>query len=804
MPRASRTTEKKADAGRGIDKGFSEPLFQTIFETTGTATVIIEEDTTISRMNRGFELLTGYSKGEVEGKRNWKEFVEESYRAKMTEYHVARRTEPGSVPARYGFLIIRKDHNRRYVYVAVAMIPGTKRSVASLLDITGHVETEEALRKWEQRYRGLFETLPDGFVSIDLNRRIVDSNPAFQAMVGYTREELSGFPYHRLTPEKWHTLVDKVIREEILRAGYSAVYVKEYLKKDGAVFPVEVRAHLLKDRHGNPLEIWGFVRDVSKRRKMEKHLWESEEKFRLLFEKSADAALLLDGDVFVDCNEAALSLMRCQEQERLIGLRPADISPERQPDGLLSREKVEKLTGIARREGAHRFEWVHRDFSGREVWVDVSLTAIPIYGRPMIFTMWRDITKRKEAEAQLRESEERCRVAIEHSNDGVTIVSGRESVYVNQRLLRIFGYERPEEITEGPRLSFVHPDDRGIIEQRIRRRQLGEAVPQQYEFRGLRKDGTELNIEASVARITYRGKPASLAYLRDVTETKLAEAELRRSEEKFRRIFENAMEGIFQTSPEGKFLNANPAFARIFGYESPEELMDRVTDVGRQLYVEPEDRARTLALLDRHNSLRDVETEFLHRKGFRIWVSINYNTIRDENGETLCYEGTCIDVTQRRLTEEALRKREKELETESVNLEEANTALKVLLKHREDDKAALENTILANMKEMVLPYVERMKGSHLDEHQLTYLSILESSLKEIVSPILQKMSAGYARFTRMEIQVATLTRAGKTSKEIALVLGLSKRTIDTHKNNIRKKLGLINKKANLHAYLRTM
>ena len=361
-----------------------------------------------------------------------------------------------------------------------------------------------------------------------------------------------------------------------------------------------------------------------------------------------------------------------------------------------------------------------------------------------------------------------------------------------------------EEITEGPRLVGVHPDDREMVAENLRRRQRGEAAPPRYEFKGIRKDGTRLDLEASVTRITYRGKPASLAYLRDITERKLAEAELRRSEEKYRKIFENAMEGIFQTTPEGRFLNANPAMARMFGYESPEELMEEVTDIGCQLYANPEDRVRALKLLEQENTLRNVEVEFLHKKGFRTWVSINYSTIQDANGNALYYEGTCIDISERKLAEEALKKREKELETKSLNLEEANTALKVLLKHREEDKAALENTILANVKEMVFPYIEKLKGSHLNENQLTYMSILESSLSEIVSPLLQKMGAGYARLTPMEIQVATLTGAGKTSKEISALLGLSKRTIDTHKNNIRRKLDLSNKKVNLQTYLRTM
>ncbi len=670
--------------------------------------------------------------------------------------------------------------------------------------MSGEPDRKEALRKPKKQYCRPFETLPDGFASVDLNGRIIDSNPTFQAMVGYTREELSGLSYHRLTPEKWHARADKIIREQVLKRGYSGVCEMECLRKDGTVLLVEVRAHLLKDESSGPAEIWGFIRNTAKRKNMEETVRESEEKFRLLFEKSVDAALLLDGDTFVDCNEAALELMRCTAKNQLVGLRPSDISPERQPDGRLSSEKAEELADVALGEGVSRFEWVHRNFSGEELWIEVSLTGIPIRGKQMMYTVWRDIAERKKAEARLRESEERYRIAVEHSNDGVAIVSGQRNVYANQKFLDILGYERPEEIIEESRLLGAHPDDREMVAEYARRREQGESAPLRYEFKGMRKDGTKLDMEASVACITYHGKPASLAYLRDITERKLAEAEFRRSEERYRKIFENAIEGIFQTTPEGRFLNANPALARMFGYESPEELMEKVTDVGCQLYAGPEDRENIIAFVQKQGVLRNVELQFLHKEGFKIWVSLNYNTIQDADGNTLYYEGTCIDISERKLAEEALKKREKELEIKSLNLEEANTALKVLLKHRQEDKTALENTILANVREMVFPYIEKLKGSHLGDNQLTYLNILESSLNEIVTPLSQKMAAGYARFTLMEIQVATLTRAGKTSKEISGLLGLSKRTIDTHKNNMRKKLELSNKKVNLQAYLRTM
>jgi len=161
------------------------------------------------------------------------------------------------------------------------------------------------------------------------------------------------------------------------------------------------------------------------------------------------------------------------------------------------------------------------------------------------------------------------------------------------------------------------------------------------------------------------------------------------------------------------------------------------------------------------------------------------------------------DITLRKTAEEELKKRERELEKNALDLQEANAALKVLLRHREEDKTALANTILANVKELIFPYIEKLRRTHLSDSQTTYLGILESSLNEIVSPFLQKMAAIYSRFTPSEIQVANLIRSGKTSKEIAELLNVATATVDTHRSNIRKKLGLTNNKDinNLRTYL---
>jgi len=162
-------------------------------------------------------------------------------------------------------------------------------------------------------------------------------------------------------------------------------------------------------------------------------------------------------------------------------------------------------------------------------------------------------------------------------------------------------------------------------------------------------------------------------------------------------------------------------------------------------------------------------------------------------------------ITERKRVEEALRRQQEYLdrvvEQRTVKLEEANAALKVLLKRREEDKEELEEKMLFSVKELVDPYVEKLRNSSLDESQKAYTDIIKSNLNDIVSPLARRMSMEHLRLTHTEIQVANLVKQGRITKEIAELLHLSPRTVESYRDNIRKKLGIKNKKVNLRTYL---
>jgi DNA-binding CsgD family transcriptional regulator len=166
--------------------------------------------------------------------------------------------------------------------------------------------------------------------------------------------------------------------------------------------------------------------------------------------------------------------------------------------------------------------------------------------------------------------------------------------------------------------------------------------------------------------------------------------------------------------------------------------------------------------------------------------------------------GNIVDINEHKQAEEALKEKEEELNIKTNSLEEVNTALRVLLKRRDEDKRELEENVLSNVKELVVPFLKKVKNSQLNPKQLSNINIVESNLNEIISPFLRNLSSKWLHLTPTEIRVAHLIKEGKTTKEIGKMMALSPRTIETHRKNMRKKLGIEKNKGNLRSHLLTL
>jgi PAS domain S-box-containing protein len=404
----------------------------------------------------------------------------------------------------------------------------------------------------------------------------------------------------------------------------------------------------------------------------------------------------------------------------------------------------------------------------------------------------------RRAAEDLRASEEEWRSLVKNAPNLIFIVD-REGIiqYINHT---VPGLEI-EKVIGTRQYDYVLPEYHKVMRECIEHVfKTGQNTS--YEIAGVGPDGSTSWYMTKVGPIKRNGEVVAVTIMpTDITERKRTEEALQHSEEMYRRLVETMNDGLGIIDKNAVITYVNNRTCEMLRYSRDEIIGHPVTD-----------------FLDDANQKILKEQIVRRRKGERgsyeiVWTGkdrrkvctiVSSQPVFDDEGRFEGSFGVLTDITDRNLAEVALRERETALEIQAEELQEVNTALRVLLRQRDKDKTELEEKVFLNVRELVTPQVEKLKKTISDAKQKAYLSVLESNLNEIISPFAHRLSSKYSALTPTEIQMAFLVRDGKTTKEIAEQLNLSDRTVESHRQSIRMKMGIRNRRANLRSHLLSM
>ncbi len=654
---------------------------------------------------------------------------------------------------------------------------------------TGVQEAAE-LKEEIHKTKGILDAIGDGITILDRNFTILYENRVHRKIMGDHTGEHCYWAYQK----RQRVCKGCPVALTFSDGGIHKVK-REGQNEKGKVY-VEVTASPLRDNQGNIIAGIETVRDITTREETERALRIREKELETSNEKYRDLVENLS-EVVYSANMKGIITYVSPVIEFITGYTPSEIIGRNFTDFLVNGDKARGRKLYKRVLAGNLEPNEYRIFtkSGSMGWIRVS--SRPMYeGNRVIglHGMLSDITEIKKAEGLRAESEIRLRSIIDNLPFDFFLIdkSGRyvmQNAMCRQHWGNLTG-KQPEDLA---------PDETTLAlwQDNNRRAFAGETVKEEVSFSVL---GTRRYYYNIISPIRYGDNIQHIIVMNvDIGKLKEAEASLRNSEEKFRSLAEKSPNMIF-INYKGKVVYVNHKCEEIMGYTRKDFYKD---NFDFRSLIAPEYQKLISSAFQSHMQGQEVppyEYAILAKDGRRLEVIITTKLIDYENDRAIL--GIITDITERKRNESILQKREKELEVKSQNLEELNTALQVLLKKREEDKVRTEEKISSNIKELIRPYLDKIKNGTLDETQKIYVRIIESNLNEITSPFTLRLSSEHLHLTPTEIKVANLISQGKTSKEIADLVNSSPKAVSFHRGNIRKKLGLQHKKANLQSYLR--
>src|SRR4030042_701211 len=601
--------------------------------------------------------ILGYSPDEM--MTEWTNLITENPTNEMGIEITEKALKTGKRQKPYLLELYRKDGSKVLFEIDESPYKDKEGNVIGIVgaarDLTDRKRAEKALIDSEERYRRMVSAITAYTYSVEVkNGQTIFTHHSIGCLpvTGYKPEDYESEPY------LWYTMIhpeDQILvgnsLNEILAGREVPPIEHRLIRRDGSIVWVRNTMVPYLDEEGRLIRYDGLIEDITGRKQAEEALQESELKFRTLAQTNAAAIFIIQGNNFQYVNPA-LEVFTGYSEEELLTMNFWDVVhtefQELVKERGLRRQRREKVP--------LRYEFKIVTKSGETRWLDTTAGLIEYKGKPATIAVAFETTDRKHAEEALRESEEKFRAISSTAVDAILVMDNEGKIlYWNPAAERMFGYAREEAMGKELHL-FLAPEryhdayKKGF--SKFIETGKGPEIGNTSEFFAIRKDGIDFPIEVSTSAIQVKGRWYSVGIVRDITERIIAEKALQESEQNYCSLFEESKDVIYISTPEGKFLDINPAGVELFGYPSKEEILQ--IDIIRDLYENPGDREIFQQILAKQGYAKDYEVVFKRKDGEQLIVLLTTTIVHDENGNTIAYRGIMKDITERKRLEKQI------------------------------------------------------------------------------------------------------------------------------------------------------
>ena len=630
-------------------------VFLDLFESASVAYHELDREGLIRRVNHSQCAMLGYEAQEMLGRPVW-EFIAEADRAASREA-IGLRLSGGEPLATAQRRFLRRDGRELWLEIHAALVRNAAGETAGicavLLDITERKEADAELQAQFGRFRTIVENTDAGYFRIGMDGCYQDMNPAWLRMYGFTsREEAIGLHWSAVQVSEDTAKAEDIVAA-VLRGGSIQNGEFSRLRRDGTVGYHGFSASPVFDG-GQVAGIEGFLVDLSEQKEAERERRHSEQRYRSLFDSMHEGIALhkLTRSGGVADNYSLLEANR--RYEDVLGMKREQVVNRLATEvyGTPDPPYLKEYAAVVEAGSACQFETYFPPMDKHFV------VSVAPMGDDCFATIFFDVTEQKRAQQAVRQASESAAKADAHYHLMFNSVSDAVFVHrfgadglpghcleVNDNACHHLGYTREELLRMGP-FDIDAPEEHSDIAVRAQRLLADGHL--MWEGTHVAKDGRRIPVEVNTRLVDLDGSRSIISSVRDISARKDAE-------KKYRDVFDGAFEGIYRTSVEGRSLDANPALARMLGYDSVRDYLSVMTDSAHQVWANPAGRSHFLEILQQQESVRGYECQLKSKDGSAIWVSLNSRRVCGGDGQILYNEGFIEDITARKKAEYELR-----------------------------------------------------------------------------------------------------------------------------------------------------